>query len=202
MEPPGLAPRLFVLARHGESTLNADRVINGDPAVEVRLTENGRRESQLLGDQLNNAPLELCVVTRFGRTRETAEIALEGREVPIEVEPLFDDVDVGDLEGESIDAYRAWKHAHHRNHPFPGGESLDAAASRYARALESLLARPQRTILVVAHEIPVRYALNAAEESDDPDSPHHEIANATPYLFGEERLARAAARLATRPAAR
>ena len=35
----------------------------------------------------------------------------------------------------------------------------------------------------------MRYALNAAEGSRDPDSPHHEIANATPYLFGEQQLA-------------
>ena len=191
--------RLFVLARHGESTLNAARIVNGDPEVEVRLTETGRRESQLLGDQLQNLPLDLCVVTRFGRTRETAEIAVAGREVPFEVEPLFDDVDIGDLEGESIEEYRAWKHAHERSDAFPGGESLDDAAARYARALESLVARPQRAILVVAHEIPVRYALNAAEGSDDPDSPHHVIANATPYLFGEERLAAAAAWLARGP---
>jgi hypothetical protein len=48
----------------------------------------------------------------------------------------------------------------------------------------------------------VRYALNAAEGSRDPDAPHHDIANATPYLFGEERLAEAATRLASRPRTR
>jgi broad specificity phosphatase PhoE len=189
--------RLFVLARHGESTLNASRTVNGDPEVDVPLTEKGRREARLLGDQLRNVPIEVCIVTRFGRTRETAEIALGNRGVPFEVEPLFDDVDVGDLEGESIDAYRAWKRAHTRADPFPNGESLDTAAVRYGRALESLLARPEATILVVVHEIPVRYALNAAEGSDDPDSPHHSIVNATPYLFGEERLIAAAGRLST-----
>jgi len=76
------------------------------------------------------------------------------------------------------------------------GDHLEAAV-RYGRALESLLARPEATILVVVHEIPVRYALNAAEGSDDPDSPHHSIVNATPYLFGEERLIAAAGRLST-----
>jgi broad specificity phosphatase PhoE len=194
--------RLFVLARHGESTLNVDRVVNGDPAVDVPLTHKGRREARLLGQQLRNVPLDLCIVTRFGRTRETADIALARRAVRFDVEPLFDDVDVGDLEGVSIDDYRAWKRAHTRADPFPNGESLDAAAVRYGRALESLLARPERAILVVTHEIPVRYALNAAEGSRDPDAPHHDIANATPYLFGEERLAEAASRLASGPRTR
>lgn len=187
--------RLFVLARHGESTLNVERVVNGDPARDVRLTEKGRDESRLLGEQLRNVPLDLCIHSRFGRTRESAETALVGRGVPFVVEPLFDDVDVGDLEGASLDEYRAWKRAHVRADPFPDGESLDAAAVRYGRALQELLGRPERAILVVTHEIPVRYALNAAAGSPDPDRPHHEIANATPYLFGEESLAKAASAL-------
>ncbi len=191
--------RLFVLARHGESTLNVERVVNGDPERDVRLTERGRAESRLLGEQVRNVALDVCVHSRFGRTRETAAIALEGREVPFAVEPLFDDVDVGDLEGASIDDYRAWKRRHTRADPFPNGESLDDVARRYGRALRALLARPERAILVVAHEIPVRYALNAAEGSPDPDSPHHDVANATPYLFGEDTLAAAAGRLVASP---
>jgi broad specificity phosphatase PhoE len=187
--------RLFILARHGESTLNVQRVVNGDPDVEVRLTEKGREESRLLRDQVRNVDLDLCVHTRFDRTRETAEIALEGRNVPLDVEPLLDDVDVGELEGVTIEDYRAWKREHTRRDAFPGGESLDDAAVRYARGFQRLLARPERTILVVTHEIPVRYALNAAEGSDDPDAPHHQLGNATPYVFGEEQLARAAERL-------
>ena len=187
--------RLFVLARHGESTLNAAGVVNGDPSRDVRLTQKGRDEALLLGHQVRNVELDLCVVTRFGRTRETAELALGGRSVRIDVEPLFDDVDVGDLEGSSLDDYRAWKRAHTRADPFPNGESLDAAAVRYSRALRSLLDREEQTIIVVTHEIPVRYALNAAEGSADLDSPHRKLANATPYLFDDHRLAAAAARL-------
>jgi hypothetical protein len=66
-------------------------------------------------------------------------------------------------------------------------------------SLASLLARPEATILVVAHEIPVRYALNAAERSVEPDAPHRAVANVTPYLFDERRLADAARRLANAP---
>ena len=52
--------------------------------------------------------------------------------------------------------------------------------------------RPTGPVLVVCHEIPVRYALNAAAGSDTLDSPAHEIPNATAYLFDEEALGRAA----------
>jgi broad specificity phosphatase PhoE len=183
--------QLYVIARHAESTLNFENRINGDPAVPVELTETGREQARLLGEQLSHVPIEVCTHTRFARTQVTAEIALAGREVPFEVEPLLDDIDVGELEGVPLEEYRAWKRGHTRRDPFPGGESLDDAARRYAQAFRRLLERPETSILVVTHEIPLRYAINAAEGSDDLDGPAHQLANATPYLFDEDALARA-----------
>jgi broad specificity phosphatase PhoE len=183
--------QLYILARHGESTLNLEQRINGDPSVPVALTDKGRDEARLLGQQIKHVPVELCIHTRCARTRDTAEVALEGRGVPFEVEPLLDDIDVGELEGLPLDEYRAWKHQHVRSDDFPGGESLDDAARRYAKAFGKLLQRPERSILVVMHEIPLRYAINAADGSDDLDGPAHQLANATPYLFDEKALTRA-----------
>jgi broad specificity phosphatase PhoE len=184
--------RIFVLARHGESTLNIERRVNGDPKVPVALSDRGREEARRLGEQIENFPLEVCVHTRFPRTLETAMIALAEREdVPLEVEPLLDDIDIGELEGETLEVYRDWKHGRSRSVPFPGGESLDDAARRYAAAFNNLLDSPWRSVLVVCHEIPVRYALNGASGSDSLDGPAHEISNAVPYLFDEETLERA-----------
>lgn len=185
--------RLFVIARHGESALNEQNRVNGDPTVAVALTDKGREEARLLGRQIAHMSIDVCVCSRFGRTHETAELALEARTISWETEPLLDDIDVGRLEGCTLDDYRAWKREHVRSDAFPGGESLDDAARRYARAYRKLLARPEQCILVVTHEIPLRYAINAADESDDLDGPTHQLANATPYLFDEQALARAVA---------
>jgi broad specificity phosphatase PhoE len=187
--------RLFVLTRHAHSTLNRAGRVNGDPSVSAPLTLDGRTQADRLGHELSALPLDLCVHTRFGRTLETAELALAGRDVPRVTEPLLDDIDVGELEGATIEEYRTWKHGHSRAEPFPGGESLDDAALRYARGLRALLARPGQAVLVVCHEIPVRYALNAAAGSHDLDGPEHSIPNATPYLFDDAALERAAARI-------
>jgi broad specificity phosphatase PhoE len=187
--------RLFVLTRHAHSTLNVANRVNGDPSVPVALTADGRAESQQLGHQLAEIPLELCVHTRFGRTLETADEVLRGRDVPRTEEPLLDDIDVGDLEGATLQEYRAWKREHTREDPFPGGESLDDAARRYALAFERLLERSEQTLLVVCHEIPVRYALNAAAGSDDLDGPERSIPNAVPFLFDANALSRAATRI-------
>jgi broad specificity phosphatase PhoE len=181
-----------VLIRHAHSTLNVEGRVNGDPAVPVHLTDKGRAEAARVGHELSAVALDLCVHTRFTRTCETADGLLAGRDVPRLEEPLLDDIDIGDLEGSTIEEYRAWKRAHPRSEPFPGGESLDDAGRRYARAFRRLLERPEETILVVCHEIAVRYALNAAAGSSDLDAPEHQIPNATPYLFDERALERAA----------
>jgi len=48
---------LFLFTRHGETTLNAEQRVNGDPAVPVPLTEVGREESRRLGEQVTHVPI-------------------------------------------------------------------------------------------------------------------------------------------------
>ena len=188
--------RLFIIARHAESALNELSLVNGDPSVPVDLTERGREEAAHLGLQVANIPLDDCFHTRFDRTRETARIALVGRDVEFYEEPLLDDIDVGELEGMPIEDYRAWKRAHTRDDPFPGGESMNDAARRYAEGFARVLAAPHEHVLIVCHEIPLRYALNGAAWSDQLDGPVRNLENARPFLFAEEALARAAKRIA------
>jgi len=188
--------RLLLLARHGQSLLNVEGVVNGDPARDRGLSDAGRAAAEGLRRQLAGVRIDRCVTSRFPRAQETAEIVLgERAPVPHVVDPDLDDVRIGELEGRTLDDYRAWKHEHARTDRFPGGESLDEAAARYADAFERLAGRGEDTILCVCHEIPVRYAVNAAAGSSDPDGPFHDVANATPYLFDAESLRRAVANL-------
>jgi len=187
--------RLFLLARHGQSLFNVDDVVNGDPLLDRGLSEQGIEEAERLGGQIAAVPLDVVVVSPFPRAVQTANIALGTREVPHEPDPELGDVRIGELEGARLADYRAHPAHDDRTRRFPGGESLDEAALRYAAAFERLLARRERVVLVVCHEIPVRYAVNAAAGSDDLDGPLHSVANAAPYLFDEHGLARAAERI-------
>ncbi len=187
--------RLFAFARHGGTTYNVERRVNGDPSIEVGLTDDGRAQAALLGLTLAQVEIDLCVHTRFARTLETARIALEGRDVPLLEEPDLDDIRVGELEGDSLDDYRAWKAQHTRDDAFPGGESLNDAARRYAAAARRLLDRGERFTFVVCHDIPVRYLVNAAAGSGELDGPNHVIPNATAFLFSADAVAHAAARI-------
>jgi broad specificity phosphatase PhoE len=188
--------RILLLARHGQSALNVAGLVNGDPQRDAGLSPLGREEALKLGGQVAAITIDLCVTSEFPRAQETARLALEGRDgIPHEIDAGLDDIRIGELEGRTLTDYRAWKHAHTRQDPFPGGESLDDSARRYADAFECLLERGEETILCVCHEIPVRYAVNAAAGSDDLDRPMHDIANATPYVFDPAGLERSIGRM-------
>ena len=189
--------RLLLLARHGQSLFNVDGVVNGDPARDRGLSELGMSEASSLGAQLAPLAIDLCVTSRFPRAQETARIALGGRaaNVPHEIDGDLDDIRLGALEGQTLAEYRAWKRGRSRDEAFPGGESLNDAARRYAGAYERLGARSEEVILCLCHEIPVRYAVNAAAGSDELDRPLHDVANATPFLFDSAGVERAVARI-------
>ena len=187
--------RLFLVARHGQSLFNIDGIVNGDPALDRGLSEQGIEEAERLAGQLAALPLDLVAVSPFPRALQTANIALNGRDVPHLVDDELGDVRIGELEGSSLDAYRETPAHLDRKARFPGGESLDEAALRYVGAFERLLAREERATFVVCHEIPVRYLVNGAAGGHDLDGPLHDVANATPYLFDEKSLRRAVERI-------
>ena len=189
--------RLLLLARHGQSLFNIDGVVNGDPARDRGLSALGVEEGRALAAQIAAVSIDACTVSTFPRAQETLRLALAARidTVPTTIDPDLDDIRIGNLEGFTLADYRAWKHARSRDEPFPGGESLNAAARRYASAYERLLAHPEDTMLCICHEVPVRYAVNAAGDSRDLDGPLHDVANATPYLFDANGLRRAVDRI-------
>jgi broad specificity phosphatase PhoE len=190
---PGLGTpgRLFVLARHAESEANIANALSSDPSRPVALTEHGRQQARELGAQLTNLGVDLAVATRFLRTQQTIEIALRGRQVPILIEPGFDEVNAGDFDGAPIDTYWSWKAGHTADETFPGGESEDDALRRYADALQRLLRRTEPVTLVVTHEHALRSIATAADYDSISLGPDTAFMNAVPFSFDERALRRA-----------
>lgn len=149
--------RLFVFARHAESVANAASMLNSSPSRPVALTARGRTQARALGAQLASLHVDLAVGTRLLRTRQTIDIALDGRQVPTLIEPGFDEIRAGDLEGAPIEAYRSWQDQHTPGDRLPHGESIEDALRRYAGALRRLLGRTEAVTLVVIHDLAVRY---------------------------------------------
>jgi broad specificity phosphatase PhoE len=153
--------RTLLVARHGESEFSLNQLVNGDPGVACPLTPAGREQARALGVALAEEPIDLCVVTEFERVRETAEVALAGRDVPFLVAPELNDPRYGEFEGGSLDAYRRWVWERGPLEAPEGGEHRGEIAARYAVGFRQLLERPEETILLVAHSLPIRYVLDA-----------------------------------------
>ena len=183
--------RLFVLARHAESSANVTGVVSSDPARAVGLTARGKAQARQLAAQLANLEIGLAVCSSFVRTQQTLELALRGRSVPVVIEPGLDEIRAGDLDGKPVEAYRSWREHHRGSERFPRGESVDQALLRYADALRGLLSRTETVTLLVLHEFALRRIAAAATTFRSPSYPPP-VANALPYLFDQRAVERAA----------
>ena len=185
----------LVLARHGESEFSVRGALNGDLTVPCGLTAAGVEQARSLGVELADEPFEVCVTSELQRTHETADEALRGRDVPRLVVPELNDPRYGPYEGRQIEEYRDWAaNASSRDVPGEGGESRYEIVERYARAYRTLLDRPEEAILVVAHSLPIAYALLA--RTGAPPAARVPLAEyATPHRFAGWELRRAAVTL-------
>jgi ribonuclease H / adenosylcobalamin/alpha-ribazole phosphatase len=181
-----------LLVRHGESVYSVDRRLNGDVAIDVGLTSRGREEARRLAEELSGADIDLCVTSVFRRTLETADLVLAGRHVSRLVLPELNDPRYGRYEGATLEEYRAWADSARSDaRPSDDGESRLDIAARYASALRILLARGERTILVVVHSLPIAYVL-ATQKGDVPQKRVPLVQHAAVHRFTARELKRAA----------
>lgn len=183
--------RRFTFVRHANTVYNDLHLLNGDPEVCVPLDADGRVAAAQLAPLVAARPLDLALHTRFSRTRETLLLMLGLRhDVPVAVESAFDDIDVGIFEGQDVQGYRAWRAQHGLAEAVPGGESRLGALARYADGCARLLARRDaRSVLLVVHDVPIRFLHNAVLSADPLAGPVRTVANLERLCLGEAQLA-------------
>jgi broad specificity phosphatase PhoE len=181
-----------LLVRHGESEYSVDLRLNGEPGLGVGLTPRGRDEARRIAGELAGEGIDLCVTSAFRRTQETADLALAGRPVPRLVVPELGDPRYGPYEGATLEEYRGWADSARSDaRPSDDGESRLEIVARYARAFRILLARPEETILVVTHSLPIAYAL-ATRDGELPRPRVPLVRHAAVHPFAADELERAA----------
>lgn len=75
---------LYVL-RHGKTDWNAEKRLQG--RTDVPLNDEGRKMAEKAAYEYRDVPFDICYCSPLIRAKETAEILLAGRDVPI----VFDD---------------------------------------------------------------------------------------------------------------
>ena len=184
-----------LLVRHAESVFSARGIANGRVDVRCPLSARGETQAQALAQAIADEDIHLCVTSELERTRQTADIALADRAVPRIVFPELNDPLYGSYESGPFDAYVAWALANDSaTDPPGGGEQRWKLVARYAAGFRRLLERPERTILIVTHSLPVAYVLMARAGVDPaPRVPLVEYAKI--HLISARELAHAVARL-------
>ena len=181
----------LIVARHGESVFSERLLLNGDIVVSGPLTARGEQEARELGHALVETRLDLCVTSEFERARQTADLALEGRDIPRLVLPELNDPRYGRYEGQALEVYRGWADSVASDVEAPGGgESRRQIVARYACAFRALAERPEPAVFAVCHSLPIAYLLTA-REGKPPTARVPLVLHAHPYPFEPEDLQRA-----------
>ena len=69
------------LVRHGETEWNKERRLQGQ--ADVALDDFGRQLAVETGEALQDIPFDVCFTSPLKRAKETAELFLAGKDVPI-----------------------------------------------------------------------------------------------------------------------
>ncbi|MBI2684041.1 MAG: histidine phosphatase family protein [Actinobacteria bacterium] len=176
--------RRLTLVRHGESTYNVLGLLNGDPSVDVRLTPAGRAQSEAAAARLADRAFDGAVHSGFPRMRETLGI-LVSRAVPTFCIADLGDVRLGIFEGRPLKDYRDWRATHSPRDAPPRGESRFDALGRYVRGFAAVATLDGDELVVVTHDVPIRFLLNARAGHDPLEGPVTHVRNAEPQTFHE-----------------
>ena len=94
--------RTVLLARHGESEWNQNKIIQGHHINQGNpLTEKGKKQAQALGEKLKEEGITKVLCSHLERAKETAEIIAHRLGVEIEIWPELKEVGLGKYEGQT-----------------------------------------------------------------------------------------------------
>jgi len=159
----------LIVARHAESEYNVLGLLNGDPSVPCPLTARGRDQARALGRALAEQTIDLRITTDFPRTRQTADIALASRNIPSLVMHELNDPPNGLLEGRPYEEHRRWRQKHGPDDLIPGMEETERQyLERFYAAIKNLLARPEGSVLLIAHGMGIHWMVRSSRRTDEP----------------------------------
>ena len=150
----------ILLARHGETDWNTEGRYQGQ-GFDIPLSAAGRSQAQALASRLADFEFTRVVSSPLLRARQTAEIVLGDRSVPLTLDPDLMEIAHGDWEG-LLDAEvkerdearrRAWRETPHLV-TLPGGESLEQVMARAWSALCKAChgLQSEETLFMVSHD--------------------------------------------------
>lgn len=148
--------RKIHLVRHGESTYNAVRRVQGN-GDGILLSERGRRQAQMLGARLRAMSFERAWCSSAERAVETARLALGG-DFPLEIRDDLREIGFGEWEGLLVEDIRErfpgelelWFRAP-SSVTIAGAEPYERFYLRAVGAVEEIVSATAGDVLIVTH---------------------------------------------------
>lgn len=167
---------LIYIVRHAETALNKEMILVG--RKEVPLNETGRLQAEETCEALRGVKFDLVISSPSGRARETAEIILGGRDVPMITDDRLHEINWGEWDGlpnagaapQMAEAMKLFYRDPLHFQGAPGGETLVSVLKRGSDFFKELTADRKygdKTILVVTHACTVRGILNTLYEEKE-----------------------------------
>ena len=88
---------MLYIIRHGKTDWNNERKLQG--RTDIPLNEEGIEMARRARDEYRNVPFDICYCSPLKRARQTADILLEGRDIPIITDDRLLEMSFGIYEG-------------------------------------------------------------------------------------------------------
>ncbi len=152
----------LIIVRHAESEWNPVGRYQG--LLDPELSERGKKQAEVLSEELKKENIARVYSSPLKRTYETARVIARKLGVPLEREERIIEIDHGKWSGLLVEEvkrkypeeFELWLKEPH-SIKFEGGESLEDVYRRVSDFLKDLKEKHENeTVVVVSHTVPIR----------------------------------------------
>ncbi len=150
---------MLYIMRHGKTDWNALRKLQG--RTDIPLNEEGREMARKARDEYQSVNIDVCYCSPLSRAVETAQIVLNGRDVPIITDKRLVEMGFGEYEG-IMDSFQIpdcpinviFMDPEHYTESIGGSETFDELFARTGQFLREVIdpaLEEGKDILIVGH---------------------------------------------------
>lgn len=147
----------ILLSRHGETDLNAEKVLQGS-GVDPPLNSKGREQAERLSARLENHEIKLVYSSHLQRARETAECVAKRHGLQVTENRDLAEISWGEYEGQKApdltELHQKWDQGDF-DFAAKNGESPNQVKERAERAIRQIIneaiEKEAETVILVAH---------------------------------------------------